>query len=55
MMGILRMFLNMLTFLDNSVMKAYCRASVFLTQICKAVFDIFIFNVSKKLFKVQFV
>lgn len=29
-MGILRSFLNMLTFLDNSVMKAYSRARVFL-------------------------
>lgn len=42
-------------FSDNSVMKANSRASVFLTQICKGVFDILIFNVSKKLFKVQFV
>ena len=28
-MGILRMFLNVLTFFTNSVMKAYSRASVF--------------------------
>lgn len=38
-------------FSDNSVTKAYSRASVFLTQICKDVLDIFIFNVSKKLYE----
>lgn len=46
--GISRIFLNMLTFWGNW-WKLIEEQICFLTQICKGGFDIFTFNVSKKL------